>query len=125
MLINSHNFLTNTKEYLRNQTKINGYDTCHHIQKYNARKCDKDCKELEKSDFAKECRSKNGLFKCCIRYEVATLTQIGYPRAMTKYYFPLRVVRKFWIYLTTISSVFNSIFCKKRPKICGKNYLKL
>ena len=68
MLINSHNFLTKTKEYLRNQTKINGYDTCHRIQNYNARKCDKDCKELEKSDFAKECRSKNGLFKCCIRY---------------------------------------------------------
>ena len=67
MLINARNFLTYTRGYLRNQTKIIGYDTCHRIQNYNARKCDRDCKKLEKSDFAKNCRNKNGLFKCCIR----------------------------------------------------------
>ena len=68
MFINSRKFLTNTKAYLRNQTEIIGYDTCHQIQNYNARKCERDCKKLEKSDFAKECESKNGLFKCCIRW---------------------------------------------------------
>ena len=67
MLIHSSNFLKNTEEYFKNQTEIIGYDTCHRIKNYNARKCDRDCKQLKKSDFAKECENKNGLFKCCIR----------------------------------------------------------
>ena len=66
MFVNAHNFLTNTKDYLRNQTKI-GYDTCHQIQNYDARKCAEDCRKLEKSNFARECVAKKGLFKCCIR----------------------------------------------------------
>ena len=67
MFVNAHKFLQNTTDYLRNQTARNGYDTCHRIKNYDATKCAEDCRELEKSKFAKECRSKKGLFKCCIR----------------------------------------------------------
>ena len=67
MFVNAHNFLTNTKDYLRNQSTIVGYDTCHKIKNYDAMKCAEDCRELEKSNFARDCESKNGLFKCCIR----------------------------------------------------------
>ena len=62
----SYHFLTNNKEFLDNWVKL-GHDTCHKIQGYDAEKCHKDCKKLEKSDFAKECKKDGGLFKCCIR----------------------------------------------------------
>ena len=62
----SYNFLTKNKEFLDNWVKL-GHDTCHKIQGYDAEKCHKDCKKLEKSDFAKECKKDGGLFKCCIR----------------------------------------------------------
>ena len=51
--------------------------------------------------------------------QVATLTQIGYPGAMTKYYFPLRVN------LTSISSVFSSIFCIKKSKNMWQKLIKI
>ena len=62
----SYNFLTKNKEFLDNWIQL-GHDTCHKIQGYDAEKCHKDCKKLEKSDFAKECKKDGGLFKCCIR----------------------------------------------------------
>ena len=72
MFISSYNFLTKTTGFLRNQTRL-GYDRCHHIQNYDARKCERDCKKLAKSEFAKKCESRNGLFKCCIRYRLYSI----------------------------------------------------
>ena len=45
----SLDYLTNTTEYLKSMVDSIGYDTCHHIKEYDARKCEKDCKKLGKS----------------------------------------------------------------------------
>ena len=66
MLIKAQNFLENTKAFLASWV-YKGYDTCHRTYEYDAEPCHKDCKKLEKGDFAKECEKDNGLFKCCIR----------------------------------------------------------
>ena len=52
MLNRSLAFLTNTKKFLKNTVKL-GYDTCHRTHGYDASPCYKDCKELQKQDFAK------------------------------------------------------------------------
>ena len=62
----SYNFLIDTKQFLLTWEGL-GYDTCHKIEGYNVDKCHQDCKRLEKSDFAKQCKKDGGLFKCCIR----------------------------------------------------------
>ena len=59
-------FLANedtVKDYVDNL----GYDTCHKTKGYDASPCQKDCRRLEKSDFAKKCSNDGGFFKCCIR----------------------------------------------------------
>ena len=61
-------YQSNPKKHLKSLIKDVGYDTCHQIKGYDASKCHKDCKKLEKSKFAKDCKNKsNGVFKCCIR----------------------------------------------------------
>ena len=60
-------YLANTKHYLNYLVDNLGYDPCHNIKEYDARKCEKDCKKLENSVFAKDCEKKGGQFKCCIR----------------------------------------------------------
>ena len=44
-----------------------GYDSCHKTEDYDAEPCHQDCLVQEKSQFAKECRERGGLYKCCIR----------------------------------------------------------
>ena len=61
-------FLKDTKKFLADMVKNMRYDTCHRTVEYDAKVCEKDCKTLEKSEFAQACRKKNGLFKCCIRW---------------------------------------------------------
>ena len=68
MLNKSMTFLKDTKSYLSNLVDNLGYDTCHPITGYDASPCEKDCRTLEKSDFAKNCTENDGLFKCCIRW---------------------------------------------------------
>ena len=66
-VVESVNYLDNNTEYLKSMVDDLGYDTCRRIQEYDARKCEKDCKKLGKSKFAKDCETNGGLFKCCIR----------------------------------------------------------
>ena len=66
MVQRSKYFLTNTREFLDNWVTL-GHDSCHKTDGYDAKKCHQDCKMKEKSDFAKQCRTDGGLYKCCIR----------------------------------------------------------
>ena len=67
MLERSEIFLTKTKKFLDNWVEL-GHDTCHRTHGYDAEQCHQDCKKLEKSDFAEQCRKDGGLYKCCIRF---------------------------------------------------------
>ena len=67
MLERSEIFLTQTKKFLDNWVEL-GHDTCHRTYGYDVEQCHQDCRDLEKSDFAEQCRKDGGLFKCCIRY---------------------------------------------------------
>ena len=60
-------YLTNKKDVLSSLIISSGYKTCHHLESLDATVCAKDCKKLEESDFASSCKSKGGLFKCCVR----------------------------------------------------------
>merc|ERR1719369_539878 len=60
-------YLTNRKNVLKNLINSVGYKTCYHIDSLDATKCAEDCKKMEKETFAKNCREKGGLFKCCVR----------------------------------------------------------
>ena len=68
MLKKSTKYLENPKKFLHDLVHVSKYDTCHATVGYDASECGKDCKKLETSTFAKECRDNKGLFKCCIRY---------------------------------------------------------
>ena len=65
--IKAKEYLENTTGFINSLVKSVGYKTCHPLQSLNARKCADDCKEQEKSEFAKNCMEGGGLFKCCIR----------------------------------------------------------
>ena len=67
MLERSEIFLTQTKKFLDNWVEL-GHDTCHRTHGYDAEQCHQDCQELEKGDFAEQCRKDGGLYKCCIRF---------------------------------------------------------
>merc|ERR1712054_266521 len=67
MFNKSLTFLNAPKKYVKTLVKDQGYDTCHLTKEYDAKRCERDCKMLERSQFAKDCRDQNGLFKCCIR----------------------------------------------------------
>lgn len=64
-------FMKDPDKYIKEEVERKKYDTCHLIKEYDATKCQQDCLELEKSDFAEDCKKKNGLFKCCIRRDKA------------------------------------------------------
>ena len=66
MVQRSKHFLTNTREFLDNWVTL-GHDSCHKTDGYNAEECHQDCKIKGKSDFAKQCKTDGGLYKCCIR----------------------------------------------------------
>ena len=67
MTNNSINFLKNPRAYLADMVTTMEYDTCHAIKEYDASECAEDCRKLERSNFANDCREKGGFFKCCIR----------------------------------------------------------
>jgi hypothetical protein len=50
------------------QFMIQWLQKCHAIEGYDASKCAEDCQKAETEDFAKNCTSGGGFFKCCIRY---------------------------------------------------------
>ena len=56
-----------------------GYQTCHKLNSsLDASICAKDCERLEKQKFAKKCKDKGGLFKCCIRRDAARCHECRY-----------------------------------------------
>ena len=67
MFNRAYTFLKNPKKFLQTRRDNLGYDTCHRTKNYDATECYQDCKQLEKSDFSKQCEEDGGLFKCCIR----------------------------------------------------------
>ena len=60
-------FLKYPEVFLEYMVQKLGYDTCYKIEGLNASKCATDCEELAQTDFAKDCKERGGLFKCCIR----------------------------------------------------------
>ena len=60
-------YLKNNTAYLNSLVQLSGYNSCHHLDSLDASICAKDCEKLEKGQFAKNCASNGGLFKCCIR----------------------------------------------------------
>ena len=67
MFENAQYYLASPSQFLKGMVKNLKYDTCHAIDEYDASKCDEDCTELGKSEFAKNCTDNAGLYKCCIR----------------------------------------------------------
>ena len=67
MLNKSLSFLHKPRKFIKGLVKNLGYDKCRKTKRYNAKKCYEDCQKLEKSEFAKNCTAKGGLYKCCIR----------------------------------------------------------
>ena len=49
-----------------------GYKTCHVLNSsLDSTICAKDCDRLKKHKFAKDCKNRGGLYKCCIRRDAA------------------------------------------------------
>ena len=67
MYTKASDYLTNKAAYLDSLVQLKGYSTCHHLDSLDASKCAKDCEKLENGEFAKNCTTNGGLFKCCIR----------------------------------------------------------
>ena len=45
-----------------------GYKTCYVLNSsLDATVCAKDCDRLRKEEFAKRCKNKGGMYKCCIK----------------------------------------------------------
>ena len=56
-----------------------GYQTCHELKSsLDASICAKDCERLKKEKFAKNCKNKGGLYKCCIRRDDAKCNECRY-----------------------------------------------
>ena len=56
-----------------------GYKRCHVLNSsLDATVCAKDCNLLRKQDFAKRCKERGGLFKCCIRRDAAYCHECRY-----------------------------------------------
>ena len=56
-----------------------GYKTCHALNtSLDASICAKDCERLEKHKFAKDCKHRGGLYKCCIRRDAAFCHECRY-----------------------------------------------
>ena len=67
LLVQSINFLKYPKKFLEKTVKEKGYDSCFQIKGYDASRCHENCKQQEKTVFAKNCTDNGGLYKCCIR----------------------------------------------------------
>ena len=56
-----------------------GYKTCHALNSsLDSTICAKDCNRLKKHKFAKDCKNKGGLYKCCIRRDKAFCHECRY-----------------------------------------------
>ena len=56
-----------------------GYKTCHMLNSsLDATICAKDCDRLKKHKFAKDCKNRGGLYKCCIRRDKAFCNECRY-----------------------------------------------
>jgi hypothetical protein len=75
---NAREYLINKTDVLNKLVKLMGYKTCHHLNSLDASQCADDCKKLEKEQFAKTCKSKGGLFKCCIRRDKRSCHECRY-----------------------------------------------
>ena len=67
MTVRSVEYLKDPKKALSDMVEYLQYDRCHAIIGYDASKCADDCEALKNEDFAQNCASNNGLYKCCIR----------------------------------------------------------
>ena len=67
MFNKSRTFLLDRKKFINHLVQNLGYDSCYVTRGYDASKCLRHCKDLEKSTFANNCKKNDGLFKCCIR----------------------------------------------------------
>lgn len=67
IIVKARNFLKHPQKFLEKTVKEKGYDACFQIRGYDASKCYENCKQQEKSVFAKNCTDNGGLYKCCIR----------------------------------------------------------
>ena len=57
-----------------------GYKTCHALNSsLDSTICAKDCDRLKKHKFAKDCKNRGGLYKCCIRRDKAFCHECRYP----------------------------------------------
>ena len=91
-------YLTNPEEYLNTQVSQKhrglmvchkktrekqvrpmGYKTCHALNSsLDSTICAKDCDRLKKHKFAKDCKNRGGLYKCCIRRDAAFCHECRY-----------------------------------------------
>ena len=56
-----------------------GYKTCHVLNSsLDSTVCAKDCDRLKKHKFAKDCKDRGGLYKCCIRRDAAFCHECRY-----------------------------------------------
>ena len=56
-----------------------GYKTCHVLNSsLDSTVCAKDCDRLKKHKFAKDCKDRGGLYKCCIRRGAAFCHECRY-----------------------------------------------
>ena len=67
MFEKSVGFLKKPRRYLKRTVRDMGYDSCHRTRNYNAQKCSRKCRKMEKGSFARNCTANGGLYKCCIR----------------------------------------------------------
>ena len=81
--MNAKEYLMDRNNVLNNLVKLSGYKTCHHLDSLDASKCANDCKKLEKGEFAKNCKSTGGLFKCCIRRDKRSCHECRYCCTLT------------------------------------------
>ncbi|XP_023335739.1 uncharacterized protein LOC111707000 isoform X2 [Eurytemora carolleeae] len=69
--LKAQDFLKDKNLWL-NEEKKKGYSSCHALNSsLDASICQEDCKNLEKSDFGKQCKKDGGFFKCCVRRDKA------------------------------------------------------
>ena len=118
--------LQDRKGYLE-KLKMQDYKTCHYIENLNATECANDCAKLQKQEFANQCSSDGGFFKCCIVLKVpchecqycCTLPMCTYPPGgLERTTFENQTKTKDESTISAISSVDECIkpFSHKNPK---------
>ena len=66
MLTSASNYMKDGIKYLTDW-EVRGHDFCMNGHWWDTSHCEGACEDWKDSDFAKKCREKGGLFKCCIR----------------------------------------------------------